>query len=161
MPATNHEVNLDAAFTPVEYFALSRWFGAVLRGDNEAIIIRDQSNIQDGCILHTDPGFELRVGTNVTVGHGAILHSCEIGDSSLIGIRTTVLTGAVVGRDCIIGANSLVTEGTRIPDGCLAFGTPAKPQRPLTAADRHLIQASAREYFERGQQYATSLKPMT
>ena len=135
------------------------WFGAVIRGDNTRIVIGEESNIQDGCILHTDPGFELNVGKRVTVGHGAILHSCDIGDDSLIGIHATVLTGAVVGRDCIIGANSLVTEGARIPDGYLAFGTPARPQRLLTDAEREMIRHSASEYYERGKHYAASLKP--
>lgn len=134
------------------------WFGAVLRGDNMSITVGERSNIQDGCILHTDTGFELRVGAGVTVGHGAVLHSCDIGDDSLIGIHATILTGAVVGRDCIIGAKSLVTEGTRIPDGYLAFGTPARPQRPLTDVEREMIRASARDYYERGKQYTTLLK---
>lgn len=136
------------------------WFGAVLRGDNMAIVVDEQSNIQDGCILHTDPGYELRVGKGVTVGHGAVLHSCEIGDGSLIGIHSTVLTGAVVGRDCIIGANSLVTGSSRIPDGYLAFGNPAKPQRLLTDAERQLIRDSAQDYYERGKRYTTQCKPI-
>jgi carbonic anhydrase/acetyltransferase-like protein (isoleucine patch superfamily) len=137
------------------------WFGAVLRGDNTAIVIGEESNIQDGCILHTDPGFELRVGQRVTVGHGAILHSCDIGDNSLIGIHATILTGAVVGRDCIVGANSLVTEGARIPDGYLAFGSPARPQRMLTDAEREMIRHSAGDYYERGKRYTTLLQPVT
>ena len=135
------------------------WFGAVLRGDNMAIVVDEQSNVQDGCILHTDPGYELRVGKGVTVGHGAVLHSCEIGDGSLIGIHATVLTGAVIGRDCMIGANSLVTGSSRIPDGYLAFGSPAKPQRLLTDAERQLLRDSARDYYERGKRYLTSCKP--
>jgi carbonic anhydrase/acetyltransferase-like protein (isoleucine patch superfamily) len=137
------------------------WFGAVLRGDNMPIVVGDHSNIQDGCILHTDPGYELQVGTGVTVGHSAVLHSCHIGDNSLIGIHATVLTGAVVGRDCIVGANSLVTEGSRIPDGYLAFGIPARPQRLLTDAEREMIRHSARDYYERGKRYTTLLKPMS
>lgn len=136
------------------------WFGAVLRGDNEPITIGEESNIQDGCILHTDPGFPLRVGAGVTVGHAAVLHSCDVGDGTLIGIHATILTDAVIGRDCIIGANSLVTGGARIPDGFLAFGSPAKPQRPLTDAERQHIRHSAEEYWQRGAQYAKSLKPM-
>lgn len=135
------------------------WFGAVLRGDNTAIVVDEQSNIQDGCILHTDPGYELRVGKGVTVGHGAVLHSCDIGDGSLVGIHATVLTGAIVGRECMIGANSLVTGGSRIPDGYLAFGSPAKPQRLLTDAERELIRDSARDYYERGKRYLTLCKP--
>lgn len=134
------------------------WFGAVLRGDTMSITVGERSNIQDGCILHTDPGFELRIGNGVTVGHGVVLHSCAIGDDSLIGIRSTILTGAVVGRDCIIGAGSLVTGEMRIPDGYLAFGTPARPQRLLTDAEREMIRDSARDYYERGKQYATLLK---
>lgn len=134
------------------------WFGAVLRGDNMSITVGERSNIQDGCILHTDPGFELRVGNGVTVGHGAVLHSCDIGEDSLIGIHATILTGAVVGRDCLIGAKSLVTEGARIPDGYLALGTPARPLRLLTDAERAMIRASARDYYERGKHYVTQLK---
>jgi carbonic anhydrase/acetyltransferase-like protein (isoleucine patch superfamily) len=136
------------------------WFGAVLRGDNEGIVVGEDSNIQDGCILHTDPGYPLRVGTGVTVGHAAVLHSCDVGDNSLIGIHATILTDAVIGRDCIIGANSLVTGGTRIPDGFLAFGVPAKPHRPLTDAERQLIRHSAEEYWLRGARYAESLRVM-
>ena len=102
------------------------WFGAVLRGDNELIHIGENSNIQDGCILHTDPGYPLTVGRDVTVGHGAILHGCTIEDGVLVGMHATVLNGAVIGSGSIIGANSLVPEGKEIPKNSLVLGVPGR-----------------------------------
>lgn len=110
----------------------SVWFHAVLRADFDAIQIGARSNVQDGCILHTDPGHPIRIGDEVSIGHGAILHGCTVGDRTVIGMGAIVLNGAVIGKDCLIGAGALVTGRTVIPDGSLAFGNPAKVIRPLT-----------------------------
>jgi carbonic anhydrase/acetyltransferase-like protein (isoleucine patch superfamily) len=140
---------------------VSIWFGAVLRGDNAPIIVDENSNIQDLCVMHTDPGFELRVGPGVTVGHRAILHSCVIQADTLVGMGSTIMTGAAIGHDCIIGANSLVTEHSRIPDEHLAFGFPAKARRALTDAERQSIRDSARSYCGLRDLYAKSLAAIT
>jgi carbonic anhydrase/acetyltransferase-like protein (isoleucine patch superfamily) len=140
---------------------VSIWFGAILRGDDAPIVVAENSNIQDGCVMHTDPGFELLVGCGVTVGHRAILHSCVVGDNCVVGMGATILTGAAIGHDCIIGANSLVTEGTRIPDGHLAFGIPARARRVLTDAERQSIRDSAESYHKRRELYTVALHPMT
>ena len=110
----------------------SIFFGAVVRTELVPITIGEDTNIQDNCILHTDAGFPLTVGSGCTIGHGSILHGCTVGDNTLIGMGTTVLNGAVIGRDCIVGAGSLVPQGMVIPDGSMAFGSPAKIRRPLT-----------------------------
>ncbi len=104
----------------------SIWFGAVLRGDNDPIIIGEGSNVQENSVLHTDPGYTLRVGKNVTIGHMAMLHGCTVGDNSLIGIGAVVLNGAKIGKNCIIGAKALITEGTEIPDNSLVVGAPGR-----------------------------------
>jgi carbonic anhydrase/acetyltransferase-like protein (isoleucine patch superfamily) len=136
---------------------VSIWFGAVLRGDNAPIVVGENSNIQDNSVMHTDPGFELRVGSGVTVGHRVILHSCTIGDDSLVGMGSTVMTAAAVGQDCVIGANSLVTEHAQIPAGQVAFGFPAKARRALTDVERQHVRDSARAYCELRDLYAKSL----
>ena len=110
----------------------SIWFNAVLRGDNDVISIGENANIQDGSVLHTDTGFPLRVGKNVTVGHMVMLHGCEIGEGSLIGINSVILNGAKIGKHCLIGANSLIAEGKEIPDGSMVMGSPGKIVRQLT-----------------------------
>src|SRR5262245_37831142 len=102
----------------------SVWFGAVVRGDNEPITIGPRSNVQDGAVLHTDPGFTLLIGAGGTVGHQAMLHGCTIGDGSLVGSQASVMNGAVVGRQCIVGAGALVPEGRTIPDRSLVVGSP-------------------------------------
>jgi carbonic anhydrase/acetyltransferase-like protein (isoleucine patch superfamily) len=124
----------------------SVWFGATLRGDNEAIDIGPGSNVQEGCILHTDMGFPLRVGRDCTIGHRAILHGCTIGDETLVGMGAVVLNGAVIGRNCLIGAGALVTEGKQIPDGSLVVGAPARVVRPLDAEAIEGLRRSARSY---------------
>ena len=139
---------------------VSIWFGAVLRGDNAPIVVGENSNIQDVCVLHTDPGFELRVGRGVTVGHRVILHSCAIQDDTLVGMGSTIMTGAAIGHDCIIGANSLVTEHAHIPDEHVAFGFPAKARRILTDVERQSIRESATSYCELRDLYSKSLDPM-
>jgi carbonic anhydrase/acetyltransferase-like protein (isoleucine patch superfamily) len=135
----------------------SVWFGAVIRGDNELIHIGRDSNVQDGAVLHTDMGSPLTLGTGVTVGHQAMLHGCEVGDYSLIGIHAVVLNGAKIGKYCIIGANALVTEGKLIPDGSLVMGSPARVVRELTQEQRRGLEASAAHYVENAQRYATHL----
>lgn len=112
----------------------SVWFGAVLRGDNELILLGEGSNIQDNSVLHTDMGYPLTIGKNCTIGHRAMLHGCTIGNNSLIGMGATVLNGAVIGENCLIGANALITEGKVIPDGSLVLGAPGKVVRELDAS---------------------------
>lgn len=127
---------------------VSIWYQAVLRADHDAISIGKGSNIQDGCVLHVDEGYPLRIGEAVTVGHGAILHGCSIGDNSLIGMGAIVLNGASIGKNCIIGAGALVTQGTVIPDGMLALGSPAKVKRPLTSEEIRENRQSALDYID-------------
>ena len=124
----------------------SVFFGSVLRGDREPITIGDDTNIQDNCVLHEEFGHPVSVGSRVTVGHGAILHSCTIGDETLIGMGAIVLNGAKIGRHCLIGAGALVTQNMVIPDGSLAFGSPAKIRGTLTDEAIEEIRASAASY---------------
>ena len=136
------------------------WFNAVLRGDNEPIVIGPGSNVQDGCVLHTDPGFPLTLGAGVTVGHSAILHGCTIGDGTLIGMGAVVLNGAKIGKGCLIGANALVTEGREIPDHSLAVGQPARVIRPVDAAMAAELRRAAEIYQKRQRQYRAGLVEM-
>ncbi|GGJ93746.1 gamma carbonic anhydrase family protein [Pseudomonas matsuisoli] len=135
----------------------SVWFGAVIRGDNELIHIGKDSNVQDGAVLHTDMGIPLTLGTGVTVGHQAMLHGCEVGDYSLVGIHAVVLNGAKIGKYCVIGANALVAEGKVIPDGSLVVGSPARVMRELTEEQRRGLEASAAHYVENARRYAQGL----
>lgn len=136
----------------------SVWFNAVLRGDNELILIGRDSNVQDGAVMHTDMGYPLTLGTGVTIGHNAMLHGCTVGDYSLIGINAVILNGAKIGKHCIIGANSLIGEGKVIPDGSLVMGSPGKVVRDLTDEQKALLQASAAHYVKNGQRYARDLE---
>jgi carbonic anhydrase/acetyltransferase-like protein (isoleucine patch superfamily) len=136
----------------------SVWFSAVLRGDNEWITVGRNSNIQDGSILHTDHGCPLTIGANVTVGHRVMLHGCSIGDGSLIGIGSTVLNNARIGRQCMVGAHSLVTEGKTFPDGVLILGSPARIIRDLTDAERQQLRESANVYVSNSQRYLKDLR---
>lgn len=136
----------------------SVWFNAVLRGDNEPIEIGEGSNIQDCCVCHTDPGFPLTIGAGVTVGHGAIVHGCTIGDNSLIGMGATVLNGVRIGRFCLIGANALVPEGREIPDGSLVLGAPAKVVRDLDDVARQELGTAAENYIEKRERYRAGLQ---
>lgn len=137
----------------------SVWFGAVLRGDNELIDIGEDSNVQDGAVLHTDPGSPLTLGRGVTIGHKAMLHGCHVGDYSLIGINAVILNGARIGKHCIIGANALIPEGREIPDGSLVVGSPGKVVRTLSDAQKRLLEASAAHYVANAQRYARDLAP--
>jgi carbonic anhydrase/acetyltransferase-like protein (isoleucine patch superfamily) len=134
------------------------WFGAVLRGDNEPIVIGAGSNVQEGAVLHTDPGFALTLGASVTVGHQAMLHGCTVGEGALIGIQAVVLNGAVIGRECLVGACALVTEGKTFDDGSMILGSPAKTTRALTAEQRAAQWCIAQRYVLRGQRYRDTLE---
>ena len=138
----------------------SVWFGAVLRGDNDPIVVGENSNIQDGSVLHTDSGSPLTIGRNVTVGHQAMLHGCTVGDNTLIGIKATVLNGARIGRNCLIGAHALIPEGKEIPDGSLVMGAPGKVVRELDARAVQMLEASALHYVENWRRYARGLQSL-
>ena len=138
----------------------SIWFGAVLRGDNELIEIGRNSNIQDGCMCHTDMGYPLSVGENCTVGHRAVLHGCTIGTNTLIGIGAILLNGSRIGNNCIIGAGALITEGKEIPDNSLVVGAPGRVMRKVTPEEVEGIRASAKHYGDNGQHYAAELTPV-
>lgn len=129
---------------------VSVWHNAVLRADAAPITIGPASNIQDGCVLHVDAGHPLEVGRGVSVGHGAILHGCAVGDNTVVGMGAILLNGCRVGKDCLIGAGALVTEGTVIPDGCLAYGSPARAVRPLTAEEIGHNRENALHYLALG-----------
>ncbi len=126
----------------------SIWFGCVLRGDINHIRIGDCSNIQDGTIIHVSDVFPTIVGDRVSVGHRAIIHACEIGDETLVGMGSIVMDGAVIGRRCVIGAGSLVTKGMQVPDGSLVMGSPAKIIRGLTSEEQQMNVALAEKYVE-------------
>jgi carbonic anhydrase/acetyltransferase-like protein (isoleucine patch superfamily) len=139
----------------------SVWFGATLRGDNENIRIGAASNVQDGAVLHTDPGFPMSVGANVSIGHQAMLHGCTVGDGSLIGIQSVVMNGAVIGKGCLIGAGAIITERKVFEDGCLIFGAPAKVVRVLTAEERENLLKVAQNYAQLAVYYRSQLKVLT
>jgi carbonic anhydrase/acetyltransferase-like protein (isoleucine patch superfamily) len=136
----------------------SVWYGAVLRGDGEAIRIGARSNVQDGSVIHTDHGFPATIGADVTVGHQVTLHGCSIGDGSLIGIQAVVLSGAVIGANCIVGAGALVTEGAEFPEGSLILGAPAKLARQLTPQQIARVRMSAAHYVQNAARHRQGLK---
>lgn len=135
----------------------SVWFGAVVRGDNDPITVGAESNVQDGAVLHSDPGVALNVGANVTIGHLAMVHSCTVGDGSLIGIGAVILSGAVLGRWCLVGAGAVVTEGKVFPDRSLIVGSPGRIVRQLTEAQCAALDASAAHYVANWKRYAVEL----
>lgn len=134
------------------------WFGAVLRGDKEPLLIGDGTNIQEHAMVHADPGFPATIGAGVTVGHRAIVHGCTIGDGTLIGMGATVLNGAKIGKQCLIGAGALVTEGKEIPDGSLVMGSPAKVVRPLSEEGLALLRKPAENYVMNWKRFEAELK---
>lgn len=136
---------------------VSVWFGAVIRADNTPIMVGARSNIQEGAMLHSDPGAPCTVGEDVTVGHHAILHGCTIGNRTLIGMGATILNRAVIGEDCLVGAGALVTEGKSFPPGHLIVGSPARAVRPLEDAQKALLKASAALYAAKQREYAAGL----
>lgn len=136
----------------------SVWFGAVLRGDAERIEIGPQSNIQDGCVGHADPGYPLILGEKVTVGHMAMLHGCHLEGHCLVGIGAVILNGAKIGRDCIIGAGTLITGGKEIPPGKLVLGSPGKVIRDVTEHELEMIHEGWTHYVDRGREFAAHLR---
>ncbi len=136
----------------------SIWFGCVVRGDCDDIIIGARSNIQDGAVLHTDVGIKLTIGEGVTVGHQAMLHGCTIGDGTLIGINSVILNRAVIGRNCIIGANALIPEGKEIPDNSLVMGSPGRVVKELGPNVAQMLKASADHYVHNAERFATELR---
>jgi ADP-glucose pyrophosphorylase len=135
----------------------SIWFNAVVRGDNEQIIIGENSQVQDGAVLHADPGYPCTLGANVSIGHLAMVHGCTVGDGTLVGIKSVILNGAVIGKNCLIGANALVAEGKVIPDGSLVIGSPGKVARKLTDEEIARINGTAGNYVKRFKRYQAEL----
>lgn len=135
----------------------SIWWGAIVRGDNDPIEIGENSNVQDGSVLHTDIGSPLTIGADVTIGHMVMLHGCTIGDGSLIGIGAIILNGAKIGKNCLIGAGALITEGKEIPDNSMVMGAPGKVVREIGEGHAAILQASALHYVENWKRYRTEL----
>ncbi|RST30182.1 gamma carbonic anhydrase family protein [Sphingomonas ginkgonis] len=136
----------------------SVWFGAVLRGDNTPLVVGADSNVQDGAVGHSDPGFPLTIGRGVTVGHQAILHGCTIGDGALVGMGARILNGAVIGAGCLVGAGALVTEGKSFEEGWLIVGAPARAVRRLSDEERDRLGGSARLYVAKAKRFAAELR---
>jgi carbonic anhydrase/acetyltransferase-like protein (isoleucine patch superfamily) len=136
----------------------SIWFNCVLRGDRDLITIGENSQVQDGSVLHADPGFPLTLGKNVSVGHMAMLHGCTVGDGTLVGIKAVVLNGAKIGKNCVIGANALITEGKEIPDGSMVMGSPGKVVRQLKPEEIKRFNNISNNYVERFKWYQRELK---
>ncbi|MCL6708046.1 gamma carbonic anhydrase family protein [Pseudomonas sp. R2.Fl] len=136
------------------------WFGAVLRGDNEPIVVGDGTNIQEGVMVHVDPGFPVTIGKGCTIGHHAIVHGCTLGDNTLVGMGATVLNGARIGNNCLIGANALVTEGKEFPDNSLIVGSPARVVRTLDETAIAGLRRSAESYVGNWKRFARELKPL-
>jgi carbonic anhydrase/acetyltransferase-like protein (isoleucine patch superfamily) len=170
---TLYRLNEDAPHVPASAFVAreatligkvslgeqaSVWPGAVVRADNEPIRIGDRSNVQEGAVLHADPGFPLTIAEGVTVGHQAMLHGCTIGPGSLIGIQAVVLNGAVIGRHCLVGAGAIITEGKIFPDRSLILGAPAKVVRELTDDDVARLQQAADVYARKSDLYRSGLQ---
>jgi carbonic anhydrase/acetyltransferase-like protein (isoleucine patch superfamily) len=139
---------------------VSVWFGATIRGDNDSITIGKGSNVQEGAVLHTDPGLALTVGENVTIGHQAMLHGCTVGDGALIGIQAVVLNGAVIGKGCLVGAGAIVTERKVFPDRSLILGAPAKVVRELSDEEVAALLKGAASYADRRAQFLSKLKQL-
>ena len=136
----------------------SVWYGSVVRGDNDPITIGEDSNVQDGAVLHTDIGWPLTIGRGVTIGHQAMLHGCTIGDYSLIGIGATILNGAKIGSNCVIGAHALIAEGKEIPDNSLVVGAPGRVIKTLGDDMRELLKASADHYVENWKRHKADVR---
>jgi carbonic anhydrase/acetyltransferase-like protein (isoleucine patch superfamily) len=137
---------------------VSIWFSVVIRGDGEIITLGENSNIQDGSVLHADPGSPLTLGKGVTVGHNAMVHGCSVGSNTLVGINSVILNGAKIGKNCIIGANTLVPEGMEIPDGSMVLGSPGKIKRELLPEEIAHLSLMADSYVKNGQKFLKNLK---
>ena len=137
----------------------SVWFGCIVRGDNDTITLGENSQLQDGCVVHADPGLPVTLGKGVSVGHMAMLHGCTIGDGSLIGIKSVLLNGSKIGRNCLIAANSLIAERKEIPDGSLVMGSPGKIVRQLSPEEIKNINSFADHYVMKFKRYQKSFKP--
>ena len=135
----------------------SVWFNAVLRGDTELITVGEGSNVQDGSVLHTDLGYPINIGAHVTIGHKVMLHGCDIGEGSLVGINSVVLNGAKIGKNCIIGANALITEGKEIPDNSMVMGSPGKVVRTLSEEQGAAIRMGAKHYVKNARRFRDGL----
>ncbi|MBL4891605.1 MAG: gamma carbonic anhydrase family protein [Rhizobiaceae bacterium] len=138
----------------------SVWFGTVIRGDNEPVEIGTGSNIQENCVLHTDPGFPIIIGEGCTIGHKAMIHGCKIGDNSLIGMNATVLNGAVIGKNCLIGAGALIPPGKVIPDNSLVMGMPGKVVKELDDKGIEELRGAARHYVANAKRFSKGLKAL-
>ncbi|MAA63162.1 MAG: gamma carbonic anhydrase family protein [Alteromonadaceae bacterium] len=136
----------------------SIWFNVVIRGDNDLITVGPETNVQDGSVLHTDSGIRLTLGRGVTVGHKVMLHGCEVGDYSLIGINAVVLNGAKIGKHCLIGANTLIPEGMVVPDGSMVVGSPGKVKRELNDNQKKMLELSAAHYVHNAQRYLSDFE---
>ena len=139
----------------------SVWFNCVLRGDNDDISVGENSNVQDGSVLHTDPGIKLVIGSGCTIGHQVMLHGCSIGDNSLVGIQSVILNRAVIGKNSMVGAGSLVPEGKQFPDGVLLLGSPAKVVRELSAPEIQMLQHISQLYVNNARRYRDKLRPVS
>ena len=137
----------------------SIWFGCIVRGDDDIITIGENSQLQDGCVVHVDPDLPVTLGKNVSVGHMAMLHGCTIGDGCLIGIKSVILNGAKVGKNCLIGANTLIAENKEIPDGSLVIGSPGRVVRQLSPDEIKLIGSFADHYVQEFKRYKTAFNP--
>jgi len=136
------------------------WFGATLRGDNEPITVARGTNIQEGVMVHSDPGYPATIGQDCTIGHHAIIHGCTIGDNSLVGMGATILNGAKIGKNCLVGANALITEGKEFPDNSLIVGSPARAIRTLDDEAVAALKRSAEKYVSNWKRFADELKPL-
>lgn len=136
----------------------SIWWGAVLRGDNDSIVVGEATNIQENCVVHTDPGFPVSIGDRVTIGHNAVVHGCTLGDNSLIGINSTILNGVEIGKNCLIGSNTLLTEGKKIPEGVLVLGSPGRVVRELAPHEVAELRESSDRYVQNASFYRTHLR---
>ncbi|NRA23940.1 MAG: gamma carbonic anhydrase family protein [Oleispira sp.] len=135
----------------------SIWFNCVIRGDNDVITIGENSNVQDGAVLHTDPGYELTLGQGVTIGHNAMVHGCNIDDFTLIGINAVVLNGVKIGKHCLIGANTFIPEGMVIPDGSMVVGSPGVIKKQLSQQQKKMLELGAYHYVQNSQHYKKEL----
>ena len=160
---TDHYIAYDATLVGSVTLlqAANVWFKVVIRAENDRITIGEGTNVQDGSVLHVDPGYPMRLGRDVTIGHKVMLHGCTVGDGALVGINSVVMNGARIGAGSLIGANSLIPEGKEIPEGVLVVGSPGKIVRELTAEQKASLRAIARGYVERAALYRRELRPIT